>query len=83
MMGWLDRFPLVWLVVVAGWLAVAPIVPEPHLIEKLRMLSQGTLTQALDIFDLALHTAPLVLLAIRLWRMKCKAKPKAADHFSR
>ena len=47
------------------------------------MLSQGTLTQALDIFDLALHTAPLVLLAIRLWRMQCKAKPKAADRFSR
>jgi hypothetical protein len=80
MMRWLDRFPLVWLMVVAGWLAVAPIVPEPHLVEKLRMLSQGTLTQALDIFDLALHTVPLVLLAIRLWRMKYKTKPKAADH---
>ena len=53
MMGWLDRFPLVWLVAVAGWQAIAPIVPEPHLIEKLRMLSQGALTQALDIFDLA------------------------------
>ena len=83
MMGWLDRFPLVWLMAVAGWLAVAPIVPEPHLIEKLRMLSQGTLTQALDIFDLALHTVPLVLLAIRLWRMKYKTKPKAADRFSK
>ena len=83
MMGWLDRFPLVWLILVAGWLAVAPIVPEPHLIEKLRMLSQGTLTQTLDIFDLALHTIPLVLLAIRLWRIKYKAKPKAADPFSK
>jgi hypothetical protein len=70
MMGWLDRFPLVLLIAVALWLAVAPIVPEPHLVEKLRMLSQGTLTRPLDIFDLLLHTAPLVLLAIRLWRMK-------------
>jgi hypothetical protein len=68
MMGWLDRFPLVWLVVVALYLAVAPIVPEPHLVEKLRMLSQGTLVRPLDIFDLLLHSVPLVLLALRLWR---------------
>ncbi len=69
MMGWLDRFPLGWLIAIALWLAVAPIVPEPHLIEKLRMLSQGTLTRPLDIFDLLLHSAPLVLLGVRLWRM--------------
>ena len=70
MMGWLDRFPLVLLIIVALWLAVAPIVPEPHLLEKLRLLSQGLLTRPLDMFDLALHTVPLVLLAIRLWRLK-------------
>ncbi len=68
MMGWLDRFPLKLLVAVALWLAVAPIVPEPHLVEKLRMLSQGTLSKPIDIFDLFLHTTPLVLLALRLWR---------------
>lgn len=67
-MGWLDRFPLLWLVVLALYLAVAPIVPEPHLVEKLRMLSQGTLVKPLDIFDLLLHSAPLLLLALRLWR---------------
>ncbi len=39
MMVWLDRFPLVLLIAIALWLAVAPIVPEPHLVEKLRMLS--------------------------------------------
>lgn len=70
MMGWLDRFPLGWLIAIALWLAVAPIVPEPHLVEKLRMLSQGTLTRPLDIFDLLLHSVPLVLLGIRLWRMR-------------
>lgn len=68
MMGWLDRFPLKLLVAVALWLAVAPIVPEPHLVEKWRMLVQGTLHQPIDIFDLFLHTTPLVLLALRLWR---------------
>ena len=68
MMGWLDRFPRMWLVAIALYLAVAPIVPEPHLVEKLRLLSQGMLRKPIDIFDLLLHSAPLVLLAVRLWR---------------
>jgi hypothetical protein len=68
MMAWLDRFPLGLLIAVALWLTVAPIVPEPHLIEKLRMLSEGTLVKPIDIFDLLLHSVPLVLLAVRLWR---------------
>ena len=50
-------------------MGVSPITPEPHLIEKLRMLGNGTLTRPLDIFDLCLHAAPLMLLALRLWRM--------------
>lgn len=68
MLNWLDRFPLKLLVVVALWLAVAPIVPEPHLVEKIRLLTQGALTRPIDIFDLFLHATPLVLLALRLWR---------------
>jgi hypothetical protein len=68
MMGWLDRFPRIWLVVIALYLAVAPILPEPHLVEKLRLLSQGTLVKPIDVFDLLLHSTPLVLLATRLWR---------------
>jgi hypothetical protein len=67
-MIWLDKFPLAILIALAAWMAVAPISPEPHLIEKLRMLSQGTLTKPLDIFDLLLHSAPIVLLLVRLWR---------------
>lgn len=67
-MRWLDNIPLLLLIAMAAWMAVAPITPEPHLIEKLRMLSQGTLVKPLDIFDLCLHTAPIVLLAMRLWR---------------
>jgi hypothetical protein len=67
-MKWLDNFPLWVLVALAAWMAVAPITPEPHLVEKLRMLSEGTLTKPLDVFDLCLHTTPLALLAVRLWR---------------
>jgi uncharacterized membrane protein len=68
-MRWIDRISLPVLALVAGWLAIAPVFPEPHLIEKLRMLAQGTLRQPMDIFDLLLHAVPLVLLLVRLWRM--------------
>jgi len=68
MMRWFDRLPLLWLVLLAAWMAVAPISPEPHLLEKLRMLWQGTLTRPLDMFDLAMHAVPLLLLGLRLWR---------------
>lgn len=67
-MNWLDRFPLPWLVALALWMVVAPIVPEPHLVEKVRMLWQGTLQRPLDIFDLCLHLAPALLLIWRLFR---------------
>jgi len=66
--AWLHRVPLVWLVVIAGWLALAPFFPEPHLWEKLKMLAAGTLTRPIDIFDLLMHAVPLVLLAWRLVR---------------
>jgi hypothetical protein len=68
LLGWLDRLPWVWLLLAAGWLAVAPVFPEPHLVEKLRMLSQGTLVRPLDIFDLLMHGTPLLLVALKLWR---------------
>jgi hypothetical protein len=68
-MSWLDAIPLWLIVAVAAWMAVAPIVPEPHLVEKLRMLSQGTLRRPLDIFDLLFHLAPLVVLGLKLLRI--------------
>jgi hypothetical protein len=67
-MTWLDRIPLPLLIALAIWMALAPFTPEPHLLEKLRMLSQGTLTSPLDIFDLLFHLLPLVLLGLRLLR---------------
>ncbi len=66
--AWVDRLPLALLVALAAWMAVAPVVPEPHLWEKLKMLAAGTLTRPLDIFDLLFHAAPIALLAWRLVR---------------
>ena len=47
-------------------LAVLPVVPEPHLVEKVRMLAQGNLVKPLDIFDLFWHSWPLFLLSYKL-----------------
>lgn len=68
-MEWLDRLPLVVLIIAALTLGLAPFVPEPHLWEKLKMLAAGTLSRPLDIFDLIWHAAPWLLLAAKLVRM--------------
>jgi len=67
-MAWIDRLSMRWLVAGALVLGLAPFYPQPHLVEKLGMLAQGTLRAPVDIFDLALHGALPVLLLIRLLR---------------
>lgn len=47
-------------------LGLAPFVPEPHLVEKIRMLAQGTLKKPIDIFDLFWHSWPFFALAYKL-----------------
>jgi len=47
-------------------LGFAPFVPQPHLVEKIRMLISGTLEKPLDIFDLVWHLCPFLLLAYRI-----------------
>ena len=68
-MRWIDQIPLPLLILVAAWMGVAPLTPEPHLVEKVRMLAQGALTRPMDIFDLFFHAAPLAVLALRVWRL--------------
>jgi hypothetical protein len=65
-MKWLDRVPLSLLLPLAVVMALAPFSPEPHLWEKLKMLAAGTLVRPIDIFDLFLHGAPLLLVALKL-----------------
>jgi len=65
-MAWLARIPLLPLAVAAVLLGLAPFSPEPHLVEKLRMLSQGALSKPMDMVDLALHGGPALLLTLRL-----------------
>ncbi|MFW5689909.1 MAG: hypothetical protein ACOC1U_10080, partial [Spirochaetota bacterium] len=66
MIGILDSLGYRLLVPLALLLGLAPFRPEPHLVEKLRMLFEGTLTRPLDIFDLVLHATPIVLLLVKV-----------------
>jgi hypothetical protein len=79
MLKWLDSFP--WSVVIIGGvaLALAPFSPEPHLWEKLKMWQAGTLNRPIDIFDLALHAAGLVLIVLKGMRMFVHASRDASD----
>lgn len=70
MLKLIDKIPISILVVLSVFLILAPFYPEPHLIEKLRMLLNGTLTKPVDIFDLFMHGTPVTLLIIRLLRLK-------------
>lgn len=74
MLNWIDRQPLYLFVIAALTLGLAPFVPEPHLWEKLKMLAAGTLSRPLDIFDLILHGAPWLLLALKLQRRRLTGK---------
>ncbi|MFD0980850.1 RND transporter [Tropicimonas aquimaris] len=68
-MAILDRVSFLMLLVIALTLGLAPFTPEPHVVEKLRMLGQGELSRPIDIFDLLLHGTPWLLLLAKLLRM--------------
>ena len=69
-MNWIDRIPTPTLVFAAILIGLAPFVPEPHLWEKLKMLANGELHRPIDIFDLLMHSAPTLLLVIKLVRQR-------------
>jgi len=59
----IRRLP--WLVLILGTLTLglAPFTPQPHLFEKIQMLSNGELSRGIDVFDLFLHGLfPLLLI---------------------
>jgi len=60
----LDQIPWSLVILLALTLGLAPFRP-PHIVEKLQMLSRGTLVSPMDWFDLVLHAAPWVLLMLK------------------
>jgi hypothetical protein len=71
-MAILDKIPFPVLLFVALALGLAPFFPEPHLWEKLKMLAAGSLVKPIDILDLLMHAAPVLLLVAKVIRMATK-----------
>jgi len=61
----LDNIPYIVLVPLAVFLLLAPFAPEPHVVEKIRMLKAGSLKRPIDIFDLCFHLLPTLLLCVK------------------
>ena len=61
----LDQTPYAPLIQLALLALLAPFRPMPHVLEKLIMLKNGTLTRPLDIFDLVFHLAPAAVLVLK------------------
>jgi hypothetical protein len=68
----IDNIPLPALIIIALFLGIAPLGSQPHLVEKTLMLFSGELVKPIDIFDLFLHSTPIILLAIKLIRIAKK-----------
>lgn len=63
-----------YLIPLALLLGLAPFYPRPHLVEKLHLLLTGSLTRPIDMFDLAWHVWPVVLLG---YRIRCDTLAKS------
>jgi hypothetical protein len=53
-------------IMIALTLGLAPFFPVPHIVEKLLMLSRGTLKRPLDWFDLFFHGIPWMILFMKV-----------------
>lgn len=69
-MRFIKNIPFSILLILCILPGLAPFVPEPHIVEKLRMLFQGNLNEAMDIFDLFFHSVPFILLVTKLLTLK-------------
>jgi len=72
MWAFLDKIPYSILIVGAVLIILAPFKPMPHVLEKLIMLKNGTLTKPIDIFDLFFHLVPTLILLLKVYRSYAK-----------
>jgi hypothetical protein len=68
MLNLLDKIPYSILIIAAIFMLLAPFRPMPHVVEKLIMLKNGTLTRPIDVFDLFYHVIPTFILILKILR---------------
>jgi hypothetical protein len=64
----LDKISYPILIIGAVFIILSPFKPMPHVLEKLIMLKNGTLTKPIDIFDLFFHLVPSIILLLKVYR---------------
>ena len=67
MLNWLRCPSLPMLIMAAVLLGLAPFYPEPHLLEKARMLLNGETLRPVDMFDIFWHSWPILWLLLRYY----------------
>ena len=67
-MKWLDKLPWFMVIAFVVTIGLAPYAPEPHVVEKLKMLVSGELSKPIDIFDFVMHSSPWVLIILKTIR---------------
>jgi hypothetical protein len=72
MRAFLDKIPFSALIFVAILMLLAPFKPMPHVLEKLIMLKNGTLTRPMDLFDLFFHLFPTIILLLKIYSRHAK-----------
>lgn len=66
MVSVVKKIPYAVLIPVTVFMLLAPFKPMPHVLEKLIMIKEGTLSRPVDIFDLIYHLAPLAILIVKV-----------------
>ncbi len=64
----LDKLSYAVVIPLAVLMLLAPFRPMPHVLEKLNMLMNGTLSRPVDIFDLFFHLIPALIVLLKFYR---------------
>lgn len=65
MISLITSIPWSIIIILCLTVGLAPFSPEPHLLEKIRLIFLGQLHSLVDIFDFFFHLSPFVLFIIK------------------
>lgn len=65
----LDKLPAWPTVLIAGYLFIKPVLPEPHLWQKIQMFLDGQPMGHIEYIDIAVHTFMGLIFFARVGRM--------------
>lgn len=76
----INKLPTLPIILMGSWMAIAPVFPEPHLVQKFLMAMNGDAFRLIDVFDVLMHGGLGLLAAVKLWRVVLRrSAPDAAE----